>query len=159
MREMGAGENEQTQRIGSKKVYSLNKSVLNKILVVAALMVIIMVASLLMPILRPNRYYDPQGPLIIVIIGLAACACLLFEYSRIPYAITLMDDNSLEFRSRLRRTRVPVNEIISIKALSQGWIKIKHRRGSIRINNQITGFHELICRIKNLNPEVEIEGC
>ncbi len=71
------------------------------------------------------------------------------------------DDNYLEFCSLFRRTRVSVNEIISIKAvpMTLGFIKIKHRSGSIRLLNQITGLYELIGRVKTLNPEVEIKGC
>jgi hypothetical protein len=56
---------------------------------------------------------------------------------------------------------VPVSEIISIRAVAMTWgfIKIKHRRGSIRLLNQITGLYELIYRIKTIHPEVEITGC
>jgi len=84
-----------------------------------------------------------------------------FFYLRIPYAITYLDDDSLEFRGLIRKTRVPVKDIISIKAvpLAAGFIKIKTRRGSIRLINQITGLYELLGRVKALNPEVEIKGC
>ena len=88
-------------------------------------------------------------------------AWIWYIYLRIPYAITWRDDDSLEFRSLISLTKVPVRQIISIKAtlLTVGFINVKHRQGSLRIMGRMTGLYELIGRVKALNPEVEIKGC
>jgi hypothetical protein len=82
-------------------------------------------------------------------------------YLRIPFAITRGDDNVLTFKSVLRRTRVAPSDIVSIKAmpLTLGFIKLKHRGGTLRLICQITGLYELIYTVQSLNPAVEIKGC
>jgi hypothetical protein len=100
----------------------------------------------------------PQG---VVFIWLGLLAWIWYSYLRIPYAITLRDDQVLEFRSFLKRTLVAPGDLLSIKAvpLSLGFINIRHKGGKIRLINQITGLYELICTVKSLNPNIEIQGC
>ena len=55
-------------------------------------------------------------------------------------------------RRILGRTKVPVREIISLKAtpMTVGFISVKHRQGSLRIMSRMTGLYELIGRVKAL---------
>jgi hypothetical protein len=76
-------------------------------------------------------------------------------------AITWREEGVLEFKSLIRTTQEPVQEIIAIKAtpLSRGYIKITYHRGSLRLLTQMTGLYELIGAVKASNPRVEIAGC
>ena len=147
------------------KVYNLTKfsSSIFSYLAALALFAILLAPFFLnhfKPAWLPQPLQFPGSPPLFfsVLLGCAIFALVLFMYLRTPYAITWMDDNSLEFRGPVRSTRVPVNKIISIKSGRPGYIRIEHRHGSISIPNRITGFHEFIYRIKNLNPKVEIDG-
>jgi hypothetical protein len=84
-----------------------------------------------------------------------------YVYLRIPFEITLKDDNLLEFKSVLKTTAVAPGDIVAIKGtpLSLGFINVKHRGGTIRLICQMTGLYELIYTVKSLNPAVEIKGC
>ena len=140
------------------KTYHLAKSVLFLPLAALAILLLVVLAVLLPSFLRPGAH---PPPLFLGLVWVAVLVIFFFSYLRVPYAITWMADDFLEFRGPLLRTLVPVSDIISIKALpvKPGFIKINHRRGSIRLINQITGLYELIGRIKALNPGVEIKGC
>jgi hypothetical protein len=96
-----------------------------------------------------------------LLIWLLLLAWIWYFYGRIPMAITWQDEGVLEFKSLLTTTRVPVKDIIAIKAtpLTWGFIKLTHNRGSLRLICQMTGFYELLGRVKAQNPQVEIDGC
>lgn len=98
-------------------------------------------------------------PILIVWLGLFAWIC--YYYLRIPVTIIWRDDGVLEFKSLLATTRVPVQDIMTVKAtlLSWGFIKITYKGGSIKLLCQITGLYELLSRVKAANPAVEITGC
>ena len=84
-----------------------------------------------------------------------------FFYGRIPVAVTWRDDEVLEFKSLMGTIRVPVKDITAVRAtpLTWGFIKIMYNGGSLRLICQMTGFYELLGRVKAHNPEVEITGC
>jgi hypothetical protein len=110
-----------------------------------------------------TRFFYPGAPAMgyIDIVWFAVVAWLWFFYLRIPVAITWREEGVLEFKSPIRTTAVPVDEIIAIKAVPLGWgfIRIKYHGGSLRLMNQITGLYELIGAVKAQNPRVEIKGC
>jgi hypothetical protein len=84
-----------------------------------------------------------------------------YFYGRIPVAITWQDEGVLEFKSLLGTIRVPVQDIIAIKAtpFTWGFIKITYNGGSLRLICQMTGLYELLGTVKAHNPQVEITGC
>jgi len=92
-------------------------------------------------------------------LGIVLWIC--YVYLRIPFEITLRDDNLLEFKSVIKTTLVAPGDLVSIKdaPLSLGFINVKHTGGTIRLLCQITGLYELIYTLKTLNPAVEIKGC
>jgi hypothetical protein len=96
-----------------------------------------------------------------LIVWLGVLAWVWYVYGRIPVAITWRDEGVLEFKSLIRTTQVPVQEIIAIKAtpLSWGFIKLTYHGGSLRLLTQMTGLYELIGSVKANNPRVEIAGC
>lgn len=101
----------------------------------------------------------PAQPWLIVWLGVLAW--VWYVYARIPVAITWRDEGVLEFKSLMRTTQVPVQEIIAIKAtpLNWGFIKLTYNGGSLRLLTQMTGLYELIGAVKAGNPVVEIKGC
>jgi hypothetical protein len=101
----------------------------------------------------------PLSPMMIIWLGVLAW--VWYFYLRIPGAITWHEEGVLEFKSPLGTTRVPVADIIAIKALPLTWgfIKVTYKDGSLRILSQITGLYELLSNIKAQNPLVEIKGC
>ena len=84
-----------------------------------------------------------------------------YVYLKIPFEITLRDDNLLQFKSVIKTTVVAPGDIVSIKGtpLSLGFINVRHPGGTIRLLCQITGLYELIHTVKSLNPAMEIKGC
>jgi hypothetical protein len=96
-----------------------------------------------------------------LIVWLGVLAWVWYIYGRIPLAITWRDEGVLEFKSLIRTTQVPVQEIIAIRAtpLSWGFIKLTYHGGSLRLLTQMTGLYELIGAVKANNPRVEIAGC
>lgn len=106
--------------------------------------------------------FGPDGPPPwIFVLPLSAMLWSAYYWLRFPYEITLNGDNSIEFRSLLRRTVVLPLDIRSIcaKSYSLGFVDIAHAQGTIHLLNQIDGFHDLVYSIKSLNPDVIVKGC
>ncbi len=80
---------------------------------------------------------------------------------RVPFELKIHEDNSVEFRSLLKRTVVSPHEIRSIKArpLTLGFINVKHERGTISLVNHIDGFYDLVWTLKSVSPSIEVRGC
>ena len=98
---------------------------------------------------------------LIEIVWFVVLAWIWYYYLRIPVAITWREEGVLTFKSPIRTIKVPVAEIIAIKAVPLSWgvIRITYKGGSLRLINQITGLYELIGAVKAANPLVEIKGC
>lgn len=94
------------------------------------------------------------------VLWLGLLAWILYAFLRIPFTITLKDDNSLELTSVLQKTIISPQDIISIKGApwSLGFIDLKHRGGTVKLISRMTGFYELIATVKALNPAIEVEG-
>ena len=109
--------------------------------------------------LKGGDGWFPAQPWLIVWLGFLAW--VWYFYARIPVAITWREEGVLEFKSLIRTTQVPVQEIIAIKAtpLSWGFIKLTYNGGSLRLLTQMTGLYEIIGAVKTSNPRVEIAGC
>ena len=76
-------------------------------------------------------------------IPLLALPFLLWWTLTTAFEITTRSDDSIEFRSALRRIAVFPSEIASISGGSQDApIKLRHRGGTMRIVGRITGFED-----------------
>ncbi len=104
---------------------------------------------------------DPRFPRWILPFWFAVLAWIWYVHLSIPYALELTRDDLLVARSIVKTTVIPVREVISIKAapLSLGFAKLKHEKGALRLITQMTGFYEVVYRLKALNPAVEVRGC
>jgi hypothetical protein len=96
-----------------------------------------------------------------LLIWIVVLAWVWYLYGRIPVAITWRDEGVLEFKSLMGTTRVPVQDLIAVKAslMYWGFIKITYNGGSLRLICQMTGLYELLSTVKAHNPRVEITGC
>jgi hypothetical protein len=96
-----------------------------------------------------------------LLIWLVVLAWAWYFYGRIPIAITWRDEGVLEFKSLMGTTRVPVQDLIAVKASPMYWgfIRITYNGGSLRLICQMTGLYELLSTVKVRNPHVEITGC
>ena len=137
------------------KVYSLNLMVVYVMLGVLTLLAGFMAFR---SVGEDGALWGLSPPLILVF---GVLAWVWYFYLRIPVAITWLDEGVVEFKTPLGTTRVPVNDIIAIKAvpLSWGFIKVTYKDGSLRILSQMTGLYELLGTVKAANPQVEIKGC
>jgi hypothetical protein len=100
------------------------------------------------------------GPFLIIWFGMLAF--LWVRMLDIPFKITILDGGVVEFRSYLRRRRVNAGDMVSIapshRGLSPGWVKLRHRGGSVILITQFDDFHDLVVRLKELNPQIQTRG-
>lgn len=85
---------------------------------------------------------------------------LYYIYS-IPHKILVSESGHIEFISGLRKKRVAAHEIESMQPDTNqfGFLRLKTKKGKIRILNQFDGFHEFIIALKIINPSVKLRGC
>jgi hypothetical protein len=99
-----------------------------------------------------------------LVVAWGAVAWLAYEMLKIPFEITLADEDNLEFRGALRRTHLRSGEIESIKVLPIDagffmWgesVEFKHSRGAIFFDQSIGKMDELIGMLKSLNPTIDV---
>jgi hypothetical protein len=77
----------------------------------------------------------------------------------IPYEVVLYGDGSLEFVGVMRRVRVRVSDIKSIRPEGSIGFLVVEAGSKVRIFAQFDDFHELLCRLKELNPRIVLRGC
>jgi hypothetical protein len=140
------------------KVYTLTKPVL---IFVWGILIFLAAGGIFLALRVAAPSGAPPEARWLILVWLGFLLWIGYFYLKIPFKISLGDDNLLEFKSVVRTTVVAPRDIVSIKAmpLSLGFINVKHRGGKLRLMCQITGLYELIYTVKTLNPEVEIEGC
>jgi hypothetical protein len=103
--------------------------------------------------------WPAEAAILVVWLGFAAA---LFSHAafRSIIAITLEDD-AVVFRSLFRSTRLLVSELVTIETswwdLNRFSPVIRHRRGKLRLLGPFDGFYELISRLKEMNPAIEVK--
>lgn len=92
----------------------------------------------------------------ILAIGLA----IAYGWLRIPFEIRV-DDTTATFRSVFRKTEVPLAQIQSLRAkpYALGFVDLRHKKGTLHLLSQMTGFHDFVVSVKSSNPAVKISGC
>ena len=73
----------------------------------------------------------------------------------LPYDATLSDEGVCEFRSLLRRRRVRVPQIRSIKS-DEDYIYIRYDRGKVHVLT-VSDVKDLLIRLLELNPAIELD--
>ncbi len=84
-----------------------------------------------------------------------------YMWLRIPFEIRILDDDTIEFRSLLRKRTVSPAEIKSVRAKRYGigFVDVAYGKGTVHLLSQMDGFHEFVSTIKSANPAARIEGC
>ena len=141
------------------KTYTLYLTPSDKISVFAPIGVFTLVGFLLVSGLLQNAKGEP--PQFIGIFFLAVVAWFWYFVLSIPNKIIVHDNIEIEFVSLIRKKRVSLTDIESIKpqASQFGFLLIKTSHGKIRILNQFDGFHEFISNLKANNPTIQLRGC
>lgn len=99
-------------------------------------------------------------PQLIGVLWLAIVSWNWYWVLTLPHTITLTESGQVEFISILRRRKVTMREIISVKPEGQfGFLAIKTSIGKIRVLNQFDGFHDFLTLLKTVNPNVKLRGC
>jgi hypothetical protein len=80
----------------------------------------------------------------------------------IPFEIQIREDGSISFRGIFKVTVVPATDIVSIRAwgnvLGGSMLRIKHRRGSLKIMYNMAGLADFVGNVRRLNPAVDVKG-
>lgn len=80
---------------------------------------------------------------------------------RVPHTIEWKLVGTIEFRSRLGKTLLTPNEIVSIGLVANqlGYLELRYGERKLVLLNQFDDFHEFLSRLKRENPEVRLQGC
>ena len=79
-------------------------------------------------------------------------------YLKLPFLISVQDDNTLEFKSFLRVINLAPRDIVAIREryLLPGFFMIRHSSGKLLLTTQMTDIPELIALVKKENPSVQV---
>ena len=122
------------------------------------LVTLVTAVLLYVSVARPAQDSPPPVVAVVLLIG---AALFWVRQFRMPRRIILHEDGRLEFVSPVRRVVITVQDITSIKpdGTQFGYLIVRWGAGKLRLLNQFDGFHDLLARIKLVNPAVEIRGC
>ncbi len=139
------------------KVYKLSRPFLAFLYALLALMTLMGLSMLVQSTFRASA---PVAVKIFFLCWFALLAWIWYACLGVPYAITIRDDGSLEFISPLRRTVIPPQAVVAIKAtrFGLGFVDFKYRGGSLRLISRMPEFPEFITAVRALNPSVVIMG-
>jgi uncharacterized membrane protein YfcA len=85
---------------------------------------------------------------------------LAWSFWRLPTRIVLSDEGTVRFESWLRTTEVTVGHIHRIRPGTRlGYLCVDMQEGEITILAQFDRFHQLLWRLRQMNPGIEIRGC
>lgn len=141
------------------KTYKLFLSPSLRFLLIAMLVIFSSISIFML--IFPFTFKDRSSPpAFIGIFWIFILAWNLFWFLRIPHKIILHKDDTVEFVSVLRKIKVQAREIKSIKpeGPTYGFLVIRAQK-RIRILSQFDNFHDLIAKLKTLNPSVLLRGC
>ena len=114
---------------------------------------------LLIPMAVSGRDYLIGG--LLVLWGLALLRYWAFLLS-MPHRICLEGDESLALYSLFRERRIECREIAAFRVspIYQSYLKIlTSGKKSCPVLNHVDGLHDLIARIKRINPDLRTKGC
>lgn len=96
----------------------------------------------------------------LLLLALVLLSRAWWVYLKIPFIISVQEDNTLEFKSFLRVDNLAPRDIVAIreKLLLPGFFKIRHTGGKLLLTTQMTDIPELIGLIKKENPAVMVSN-
>ncbi len=116
--------------------------------------------AILIPMAFSGRDYLIGG--LLVLWGLALLRYWAFLLA-MPHRICLEGSDCLTFHSLFRTRKIDCREIASFRVspIYQSYLKIvpSKKRGAIAVINHVDGLHDLIARVKRVNPDLETRGC
>ena len=129
------------------------------LLLLALTLVGALLLSLLLPMAVSGRDYLIGG--LLALWALALLRYWVFLMS-MPHRVCLEGNESLVLHSLFRTKKVPCSEIaaLRISPFYQSYLRIvTSRKKTFPMLNHVDGLHDLIIRIKRVNPDLETKGC
>ncbi len=113
--------------------------------------------------IRAVTHPTPLPARLTLLAGLATFGWLAYvRLPKMPTAIAVSEDGSIDFNSRRGTMRVRAGEIRSIRrgflSLGRGSVKVRHARGRLRMANRFPAFYDFLATVKAANPGVAIKG-
>jgi len=115
--------------------------------------------SLLFPMVVSGRDYLIGGLLAIWALALLRYWAFLLS---MPHRVCVEGNDSLVLHSLFRTKKVACSEItaLRISPFYQSYLRIvTSRKKTFPMLNHVDGLHDLIIRIKRINPNLETKGC
>ena len=127
------------------------------------LLALTVVGALLLAILFPMAYAD-RDYLIGALLAIWALALLRYWAFLLgmPHRICLEGTESLLLHSLFRTKKIKCSEIAALRVspFYQSYLRIvTSRKKTFPMLNHVDGLHDLIDRIKDVNPDLETKGC
>lgn len=71
------------------------------------------------------------------------------------------DSKSVLFKSIFSKRQIEIKKILKVETtpFNSSFITFKHEAGKFTLINSIDGLHELIHKIKEVNPNLKTKGC
>ena len=84
-------------------------------------------------------------------------AVLVYQVLDLPYVIRLDDDGVCEFRSLLRRRRIPARQITALTD-DEEKVYVHHTDGRVRMFYEMQELPDFLGRLRALNSAIRFEG-
>ena len=129
------------------------------LLLLALTLVGALLLSLLFPMAISGRDYLIGG--LLALWALALLRYWVFLLS-MPHRVCMEGNEALVLHSLFRTKKVPCSEIaaLRISPFSQSYLRIvTSGKKTFPMLNHVDGLHDLIIRIKRINPKLETKGC
>lgn len=154
----GLGEETALSRDGCFHV-SRTALIYRYLLLSALTLIGVLILALLFPMAVADRDY-----LVGTLLAVWALALLRYWFFLLsmPYRICPEGGDALVFHSPFRRRKVLLGEIAALRVspFYQSYLRIvTSGKKSIPMLNHVDGLHELIARIKRVNPDLKTRGC
>lgn len=101
---------------------------------------------------RPGEGSGLHGPEEITIILIILWLLFFFGIHK----ITLFKNNTLITHRLVKKTNIPIDEIISIKQTLR-WYKVTHKKGVFRFSDLLTGSTGMVNSFVHINPKIKYE--
>jgi hypothetical protein len=98
-----------------------------------------------------------------LIMGAMVGAMFLHFALRIPFEITIDEDQCIRFRARMRTVTIPVKDLLIIQTgrwfdPNRFQVDVVHKSGKLMIINQFSDFGAFLATVKEMNPSMKIKG-
>ena len=127
------------------------------------LLILTLIGSGILYFLVPIALSSMDYPvLVLLVVWVLALLHYWYYLLNMPYRISCVEEKTLSFISILRRREIPLNEItcLRVSPIYPTYLKIcTSRKKNISIINHVNGLHDLVWKIKNINPDLETIGC